>query len=102
MFHNVLFLLQLSQDSNVVLPPQQKDQEACPVIYGPRIYFPASQVARKCFMDNPERYISVPSPGPAVPIRLAIVGPPKSGKSTGKVKHIHNLTCSCILSTKSR
>lgn len=100
MFCNALFLLQLSQDSNVVLPPQQKDQEACPVIYGPRIYFPASQVARKFFMDNPERYIGVPSPGPAVPIRLAIVGPPKSGKSTGK--HIHNLTYAFYLQSQGK
>ena len=50
-------------------------------------------------MDNPEHYISVPTPGPAVPIRLAIVGPPKSGKSTGK--HIHNIEV-MHLSTKSR
>ena len=34
-------------------------------------------------MANPEKYTNEPSPGPAVPIRLAIVGPPKSGKTTG-------------------
>ena len=86
----VLHNFQLSKDSSEVLPPQQKGQDACPVIYGPRIYFPASQDARERFMANPECYASVPSPGPAVPIRLAIVGPPKSGKSTGELLvHMH-------------
>ena len=75
--------LQLSKDSSEVLPSQQKGKDACPVIYGPRIYFPASQDARERFMADPGYYASVSSPGPAVPIRLAIVGPPKSGKSTG-------------------
>ena len=60
------------------------------MIYGPRIYFPASHQARERFMANPEYYASVLSPGPAVPIRLAIVGPPKSGKSTGNPPvHVH-------------
>ena len=80
----MLFGFQLSRNCNAVLPPQRKGVDACPVIYGPRIYFPASHDARECFMANPEYYASGPSPGPAVPIRLAIVGPPKSGKSTGE------------------
>ena len=66
-----------------MLPSLQKGCKACPVIYGPRIYFLSSQEARDSFMANPEYYASAPSPGPAVPIRLAIMGPPKSGKSTG-------------------
>ena len=34
-------------------------------------------------MSNPEKYLSQTPPGPGVPVRLAIVGPPKSGKSEG-------------------
>lgn len=82
-------ILQLSRDQGAVLPPWQKTVETCPVIYGPRIYYPASQEARDCFMANPEKYTNGPSPGPAVPIRLAIVGPPKSGKTTGTHTYIH-------------
>ena len=75
--------LQLSRDQGAVLPPQQRGQEARPVMYGPRVYFPASLEARNQFMANPEYYTGIHTPGPAVPIRLAIVGPPKSGKSIG-------------------
>ena len=78
--------LQLARNPGAVLPPQRRDEELSPVIYGPRIYYLASQEARDCFMANPEKYTSGPSPGPAVPIRLALVGPPKSGKTTGTQK----------------
>ncbi|CAI8010883.1 Adenylate kinase 9 [Geodia barretti] len=74
--------IELARNPGAVLPPQQRDEELSPVIYGPRIYYLASQEARDCFMANPEKYTSGPSPGPAVPIRLALVGPPKSGKTT--------------------
>lgn len=35
-------------------------------------------------MKNPIKYIRQPEPKPTIPIRIAIVGPPKSGKTTGK------------------
>lgn len=80
-------ILQLSQDPHAVLPPQRKGQQACPVVYGTRIYFPSSQEARSKFIANPEYYLHCQQAGPAVPVRLAIVGPPKSGKSTGTDMH---------------
>ena len=83
-------ILQLSQDSHAVLPPQRKGQQACPVIYGTRIYFPFSQEARNKFIANPEYYLHGQQPGPSVPVRLAIVGPPKSGKSTGAELHFYD------------
>lgn len=60
-----------------------------PVIYHEYIYYLSSSSAREQFMTNPERYLAQTSPGPQVPIRLVIVGPPKSGKSEG--------TCNCYI-----
>ena len=34
-------------------------------------------------MENPLKYLHQPPPGPVIPISLCVVGPPKSGKSTG-------------------
>lgn len=54
-----------------------------PVIYCQHIYFPCSTQNRTLFIQNPHKYISQVPPGHSVPITLAIVGPPKSGKTTG-------------------
>lgn len=71
-------------DLHGVLPPITllKSQQF-PVIYRQHVYFPCSPSNRNLFIDNPHKYISQMPPGPAVPITLAIVGPPKSGKTTG-------------------
>jgi adenylate/nucleoside-diphosphate kinase len=37
-------------------------------------------------MQCPAKYLKQPSPKPVVPIRIAIIGPPKSGKTTRKYK----------------
>ncbi len=60
-----------------------------PVIYREYIYYLSSSMAREQFMANPDRYLAQTPPGTQVPIRLAIVGPPKSGKSEG--------TCNCYI-----
>lgn len=54
-----------------------------PVIYREYIYYLSSSLAREQFLTNPERYLAQTPPGPQVPVRLAIVGPSKSGKSEG-------------------
>ena len=36
-------------------------------------------------MHDPLTFLCQPSPKPVVPIRMAIIGPPKSGKSTRKL-----------------
>ncbi|XP_069462762.1 adenylate kinase 9 isoform X2 [Ambystoma mexicanum] len=53
-----------------------------PVIYRQYIYFFSNKENRDMFMKNPVKYLHQPKPKPPVPIRIAIVGPPKSGKST--------------------
>ncbi|KGL84236.1 Adenylate kinase 9, partial [Tinamus guttatus] len=46
------------------------------------IYFLSSKENKEKFMKNPIKYICQPKPKPAMPIKIAIVGPPKSGKTT--------------------
>lgn len=48
------------------------------------IYFFASKETRNTFMLNPIKYLRQPKPHASLPIKLAIIGPPKSGKTTGK------------------
>lgn len=54
-------------------------------------------MAREQFMANPKKYLTQTPPGTQVPIRLAIVGPPKSGKSEGTCNYcigiivLHNI-----------
>ena len=60
-----------------------------PVICRDYIYYLSSSSAREQFMTNPEKYLTQTPPKPQVPIRLVIVGPPKSGKSEGNC-NIHS------------
>ncbi|XP_072537006.1 adenylate kinase 9 [Salminus brasiliensis] len=53
-----------------------------PAIFHSFIYFFASKETRNTFMLNPIKYLRQPKPNPSLPIKLAIVGPPKSGKTT--------------------
>ncbi|XP_044531342.1 adenylate kinase 9 [Gracilinanus agilis] len=53
-----------------------------PVIHRQYIYFLSNKVNRDKFIKNPIKYIRQPKPKPAVPIKIAVVGPPKSGKTT--------------------
>lgn len=53
-----------------------------PAIYRAHIYFLSSQPARERFMLDPITVLKQPSPKPVVPIRIAIIGPPKSGKTS--------------------
>lgn len=53
-----------------------------PAVYRQHVYFLSSADARNQFTLNPLAFLCQQSPKPVVPIRIAIVGPPKSGKST--------------------
>ena len=76
--------MQLKEIPEAVLPEiQQSKSQLFPVIYHEHIYFLSSSSTREQFMSNPEKYLSQTPPRPGVPVRLAIVGPPKSGKSDG-------------------
>lgn len=58
--------------------------QSFPVLFHSDIYFFASKETRNTFMINPIRYLRQPKPNPSLPIKLAIIGSPKSGKTTGQ------------------
>ena len=83
---SVYFLLvfhhQLREDPMAYLPEvHQLKSQLFPVIHHEYIYFLSSSLRRERFMTNPKIYLSQTAPLPRVPIRLVVVGPPKSGKS---------------------
>ena len=55
-----------------------------PCIYRQHLYYLSTPQARDTFINDPMTYLKQPSPKPVVPVRLAVIGPPKSGKSTCK------------------
>ncbi|XP_076873527.1 adenylate kinase 9 isoform X2 [Brachyhypopomus gauderio] len=57
-------------------------QHGYPLLFHTFIYFFTSKETRSTFMLNPIRYLQQPRPQPSLPIKLAIIGPPKSGKTT--------------------
>ncbi|KAG8123953.1 hypothetical protein E2320_019386, partial [Naja naja] len=65
------------------IKPFRKDDTPCfPVIHRNCIYFFTSKENREKFMKNPLKYLRQPKPKPTVPVKIAIVGPSKSGKTT--------------------
>ncbi|MGH0164644.1 UNVERIFIED_CONTAM: hypothetical protein FKN15_057830 [Acipenser sinensis] len=66
----------------VIQPIQGPQNPSYPVIYRQFIYFFASKQNRDKFIMHPIKYLRQPKPKPMVPIKVAVVGPPKSGKST--------------------
>ncbi|XP_053568148.1 adenylate kinase 9 [Bombina bombina] len=73
--------VKLSQ-GEVIKPFQTLGSPDFPLIYRQYIYFFTTKENRESFMKNPIKYICQSKPKPSVPIRTAIVGPPKSGKTT--------------------
>ncbi|XP_062488517.1 adenylate kinase 9 [Pezoporus occidentalis] len=69
-------------EGDVMKPPQSYGNKVFPVIHRQYIYFFSSKENRETFMKNPIKYICQPKPKPTVPVKIAIVGPPKSGKTT--------------------
>ncbi|XP_068273051.1 adenylate kinase 9 [Nyctibius grandis] len=69
-------------EGEVIKPQQSHENRVFPVIHRQYIYFFSSKENKETFMKNPIKYIRQPKPKPAVPVKIAIVGPPKSGKTT--------------------
>ncbi|XP_036625172.1 adenylate kinase 9 isoform X1 [Trichosurus vulpecula] len=69
-------------EGDAIKPLVNENNPTYPVIHRQYIYFLSDKVNRDKFMKNPIKYIRQPKPKPAVPIRIAVVGPPKSGKTT--------------------
>lgn len=65
-----------------VLPPQHGfGLFTFPVVYRQHVYFCSGRDEREAFMQCPSRFLKQPSPKPVVPIKMSIIGPPKSGKT---------------------
>ena len=87
-------LLQLKEELHSILPPPSI-RSTFPVIYRQRIYFMSSISHRSQFVADPESFLSQEVPRLPVPMCLAIVGPPKSGKTTsmrsnGNSSHVNS------------
>jgi len=69
-------------DSAILPPNVTLANPPVPVIYRRYIYFLSNDECKDRFIQSPSTYLSQLSPKPCVPIKIAITGPPKSGKST--------------------
>ncbi|MBN3311086.1 KAD9 kinase, partial [Amia calva] len=69
-------------EGDVIQPIQGPKNPTYPVLYRQFIYFFASKDTRSRFIVNPIKYLQQDKPKPSLPIKIAVVGPPKSGKST--------------------
>ncbi|EDV21496.1 uncharacterized protein TRIADDRAFT_30390 [Trichoplax adhaerens] len=69
-------------DKEVVQPLHGPGVSTYPVVHRSHVYYLSSEDARQRFIDNPLKYIHQSPPGPVIPFQIAIVGPPKSGKTT--------------------
>jgi adenylate/nucleoside-diphosphate kinase len=64
------------------MPPLYDDaHKPFPIIYRNYIYFLSSKLAREKFLRNPIKYLKQKPPQPVTPLKISIVGPPKSGKT---------------------
>merc|ERR1712178_457119 len=70
------------KEGDCIQPMQGTGYPMFPALYRQHLYFLSTNQAREQFMLDPMTYLSQPSPKPVVPIRMAIIGPPKSGKTT--------------------
>lgn len=78
-----MYIFQLNE-GETIKPVENSENPLHPVIHRQYIYFLSSKETKEKFMKNPIKYICQPKPKPTIPIRIAILGPPKSGKTTGK------------------
>ncbi|KAJ0026849.1 hypothetical protein NQD34_017849 [Periophthalmus magnuspinnatus] len=74
--------VQLYNERDIIHPQLWPFDHSYPLIFNHFIYFFESKENRSTFMLNPLKYIHQPKPTPSLPIRLAVIGPPKSGKTT--------------------
>ncbi|XP_057593660.1 adenylate kinase 9 [Hippopotamus amphibius kiboko] len=69
-------------EGETIKPVENSENPLHPVIHRQYIYFLSSKETKEKFMKNPIKYICQPKPKPTMPIRIAVLGPPKSGKTT--------------------
>ncbi|KAE8286847.1 Adenylate kinase 9 [Larimichthys crocea] len=70
------------KERDLIQPLQWPLSSTHPLIFHQYIYFFASKENRNAFMLNPLKYLRQPQPTPSLPVKMAVIGPPKSGKTT--------------------
>ncbi|CAJ1078426.1 adenylate kinase 9 isoform X4 [Xyrichtys novacula] len=66
----------------LIQPLQWPLNTTYPLIFHQFIYFFATKENHNLFMLNPLKYLKQPKPIQSLPLKIAILGPPKSGKTT--------------------
>ncbi|XP_056284243.1 adenylate kinase 9 [Pseudoliparis swirei] len=84
------------KERDVFQPVQWPLNTTYPIIFHQYIYFFESKENRKTFMLNPLKYLRQPKPIPALPAKIAVVGPPKSGKTTVAQMFARKYGLSCL------
>ncbi|XP_017457312.2 adenylate kinase 9 isoform X2 [Rattus norvegicus] len=69
-------------EGETIKPVETAENPLNPIIHRHYIYFLSTKQTKEKFMMNPIKYIRQPKPKASMPVRIMIVGPPKSGKST--------------------
>ncbi|XP_062407393.1 adenylate kinase 9 [Sardina pilchardus] len=69
-------------EGDLIQPMQGPSNPSYPVLLNQFIYFFCSKATRNTFLKNPLKYLRQRPPNPSLPIKLAVIGPPKSGKTT--------------------
>nr|XP_042117957.1 adenylate kinase 9 isoform X2 [Peromyscus maniculatus bairdii] len=69
-------------EGETIKPVENVENPLYPVIHRQYIYFLSNKQSREKFMMNPIKYIRQPKPKATMPVKIMIVGPPKSGKTT--------------------
>ncbi|XP_063757950.1 adenylate kinase 9 [Eleginops maclovinus] len=70
------------RERDLIQPLQWPLNATYPLIFHQYIYFFASKENRNIFMLDPLKYLRQAKPNPSLPVKMAVVGPPKSGKTT--------------------
>ncbi|XP_032398949.1 adenylate kinase 9 isoform X3 [Etheostoma spectabile] len=70
------------KERDLIQPLQWPLNTTYPLIFHQFIYFFATMENRNTFMLNPLKYLRQPKPTLSLPVKMAVVGPPKSGKTT--------------------
>ncbi|XP_014892276.1 adenylate kinase 9 isoform X2 [Poecilia latipinna] len=69
-------------DEDIIHPIHWPLNSSYPLILGPFIYFFRTKENRSKFKLNPLKYLRQPTPTTSFPIKIAVTGPPKAGKTT--------------------
>ncbi|XP_047243110.1 adenylate kinase 9 isoform X2 [Girardinichthys multiradiatus] len=74
--------VQRYKEKDTIQPIQWPLNTTYPLLLSQYIYFFGSKENRNTFMLNPLKYLRQPKPTPTLPVKIAVAGPPKSGKTT--------------------